>query len=469
MAPLTDGGLANYAIVGDALWYREPDQTWSSLMTLPATISASSQVRLVGDRYLVMQQGTGTASVATLVYYLVNGGVASTTPTTLAGAQIILPDGTDGALVGPYGFAAYTGVWGDATSAITLYQPATKAVTGAQTGYAIATVTATNGYQTQSNINGSLQAAFSYQAGTIDPTGMAPLFNKVTMAAGVANTSDATAIYGTQITAFYNGLTSGETPAVTYPLAAEVGACTLAVAGIAYQTQSTKAVTDSLGLVSQSMVSQSVQAYDVTQLQLGGAGTGYYARLTTLSGTLDGVGSTSTAIHCDQTGFPISRSLQVYNAAGTIDTWTTLYTYLWQAYDVPADLNLLSPVVQQVVQSTPAGAAASTIAINVQTWRQWSGDVPYWAPDRQYRGLKADASFTAWTAGTEPAATDFMLVGQVTARTAHGLPVVAEDSLGTSAAVLYDLSQTYRVATAGNAGSADIHWYGCEPYESTGR
>lgn len=469
VASSSTGTAANYAVIAGQLWYRSPDQSWSSVTTVwtPATDDDPVATRLMADRYLALQWEGANDAVETQVFLLQNGSAAAAMSSPLDNAQILLPNGTAGSLVGPYGFAAYEGDWGDAGGTLTLYQPIGNDVTDSQTGYAVASVTAVNGYQNELYVNGSFSAAFSYAQGTIDPTGSIPFFNTVTVVPGATTTTNPA--NGTTVTAFYNGLTDGETPATAYPSTTTADDHGLTVLGTVYQQAVNK--TNSNGSLIEIAGTSLIQT--VFQRSLGTAGIGYYARQTAVTATLDGVSQTSTANYVTSQGenrcFPVSATVQTYNSAGTIDSWTTTYTYFPDEYEPAQDINLLSPVVQRVVTSLPAGAStASTIAIDIVTWRDWSDGQDHWAPNQSYRGLNATAVFNSWDPDdTPPADDDFMLVGTVLDRTPQGLPLAVANALGTPCAIHYNLNLTFPVASAANADPADFVWYGCEPYESS--
>ncbi len=467
VAPDTSYAVANYTVLGTSLWYRSPDGTWASVQTLPAALTAAdlATVKLLGGNYLVYQSGTGTASVATGAYLLQNGGVATVAPAiSLTGQQIARPSGTAGSLVGRAAFAAFTGTYAASTSQLSLYRPVFGNVSGAQTGYVVASITSNNGYGGETGANGLVSMAFGYQAGTVDASGTIPLFNTVTPVPG--QTTTATPASGTAPMAFYTGLTAAETPATAYPTGAgNAASYTLAMNGASYQSAATATGTGNV----QTAVSQSTTWYQVTLLPLGSAGVGYYARPVQTAQMLDGVTSTRTLTYNSQIGFPASLSTTVTNAQGTQDIFSEQYTYFYSAYDASLSLNLLSPVIQTVSMSQPAGAgSASAIGIQVATWRDWNPGQNHWAPDRTYRSLNAAATFSYWTYGQTPPVADFLLTGQVLSLTPQGMILETADALGTPSTVTYDLSLTYPISTVRNGAPHQALWYGCEPYESSG-
>jgi RHS repeat-associated protein len=462
-APNTRYAVGNYAMIGNNLWSRAANGTWSSVLSLPSGLNATdiASLCLLGDDYLILQQGSGTASQATQVYPLVNGGVVSTTALSLSGQQIQLPDNTAGGLIGRNAFAAYSGTYGESGGNFALYRPVSGNIEGAQVAYCVANVSSDNGFGTQASVNGTLSTAFSYAAGTIDPEGWVPLFNTVTVVPG--QTSTTSPANGTSVFAYYNGLSKDETPATAYPSNSNIGGRTHALAGTLYQ--STISRTDPTALTP---ILGTTVTFTLTLLPLGTVGVGCYARPTTTSTIQDGVAASETTTFSTTTGLPVSRTATVNNTSGTLDSFTEVLSYVGDKYPGVASLNLLSPVVQRQIFSQPNGASTSTVvATEVQTWKDWTGQGA-WGPHRQYRGLSTSASFSAWASGQTPPVTDFLLGGQVMGRGPRGQVLAMADALGTVTSTIYDSSGTYVVATAENCAPGAATWYGCEPYESAG-
>lgn len=465
VAAQTRTAVADYAVVGTKLWFRAATGSWRAVLTLPAGMTAAdfATVRLIGDSYLVLQTGTGTTGVTTLAYLLKNGVATAAPGQPPAGQQIALPSGTGGGTVSQSGFATFTGTFGAAASQLALYRPVFGDVAGAQTGYVVGTVTGDSGYAAQAGVNGRIVTAFGYQSGTIDRSGTVPAFNTVTAVPG--QSAAAGPASGTSILAFYIGLTDTETPTTAYPAAAgNASSHTAALRGTLYQSAATATGTGG----AQTNVTEIVLCHQVTLLPLGTAGVGAYHRPVQQAETQDGVTGTDGFTYDATSGFVRSRTGQVVNAAGTTDSFSEQYTYFYEQYDPTRALNLLSPVVQRIRQSQPAGTATpATIAIDVAAWRDWTGS-GQWAEERGYRGLGANATFAAWTSGQIPPATDFALRWQVTGRAATGAPVASVDALGTAASVLYDQAALSPVASVANCPAGQFAWYGCEPYESSG-
>lgn len=465
VAAETRTAVGSYAVVGTQLWFRAATGGWSAVARLPAAMSAADMatIRLVGDAYLVFQTGTGTSSVTTLAYLLANGAATAAPTPPAAGQQIALPGGSVGATVGRSGFATFAGSFGAGTAPLTLHRPVFGDVGGAQTGYSVASVTSDNGYAAESGINGIVATALAYQAGTIDRGGTVPSYNMVTAVPG--QTATAAPANGTLILAYYTGLTATEAPAAPYPTdAGNAASCTLAMRGALYQSTATATGTGS----SQTTVARTTLCHEVTPLPLGTAAIGAYHRIVQQALTRDGVTGTDQFDWDPASGFARSKSTQIVNAAGTIDGFSERYTYFYEQYDVSRSLNLLSPVVQRLQQSQPAGtSAAATVAIDVVAWRDWAGS-GQWAQERAYRGLSAGATFAAWASGETPPGSDFVLVSQVMARAATGVPIETIDAHGVRASTIYDRDARLPVAAAANCPAGQCAWYGCEPYEAAG-
>jgi hypothetical protein len=466
VAPTTAFAVADYAVIGTTLRFRDADGNWGSVLDLPVDLTADdlATIRLMGGNYLVFQRGTGTDLVGACVYLLQNGGAANgDSPLSLPGQQIAVPSGQAGVLVSGTGFAAYSGTYGSDASQPVLYRPICGGITGAQTGYVAAYAQSDSGYAGQAMANPILSMAFDYGKGTIDPSGTVPLFNTVTAVPG--QTSPASPAQGTQVTAYYNGLTAAEAPATAYPAGTgNASAHTQALVGAWYQSWATATSSDNM----QVTLSLSIQYLQVTLLALGNAGAGAYARRLRTSGKLDGVTSAEDWTYDTGNGLPATRSVSIANESGTQDVFSQQFTYFYSVYaEAGAALNLLSPVVQTVSLSQPAGAETpSVIGKTVTTWRDWGQG--RWAPDAAYQALDKDAVFTAWDYGQTPPDSDFVLSGEILSLTPQGLWLESANALGTNTSATYDLSLTYPITSAGNCASGQSVWYGCEPYESTG-
>ena len=465
-APST-GGPGNYAVVGTQLWHRAANGTWSSVLTLPAGLSAAdlATLRLLADRVLIVQQGTGGATPKTLAYVLANGGVRSGSPIALNGQRFV-PDATgDAALAGRRAFATYTGSYGAAGSTLTLYRPLAGDVEGTQTGYAVATLTTDNGYGSLAGASGLVPTAIACNGtgATVDETGDLPRFNQTTLAPGTAShgaTPNGSLVYG-----FYNGLSSGETPAQAWPSAQYSNALDYraAASGLLF----TVLTRDPEGTT----VAANTTSWQLTAGTLGQAGRSVYARAVRQEDLCDGATGISTTAYSGDTGFPSEVAVETTNAAGTVDRFGVQLTYWWQIYDVPRATNLLAPVVQARRTSTPAGGTQTTVGLHIETWRSdWGAGAGRWAPDRTFLATSASPpAFNAWQPA-DPAPAGYLLQQRVLARTPEGLPLAVVDALGRSTSETYDTSRTYSVATVENcpADATMFSWFGCEPYESSG-
>jgi RHS repeat-associated protein len=469
VAPNTLYGVANYAVVGAAVWFRNAAGSWVSILTLPSTLSVAdmSTIQLLSENYLTFQQGTGTNAVSTSAYLLENGTIVNISPViSLANEQIALPAGSAGSLVGRGEFTTFTGTFGESASQLKLYRPVFGNATGEQTGYTVASVTSDNGYSGEAGINGSVSIAFAYQAGAIDGAGTVPFFNTVTAVPGQSST--VTPASGTMVMAYYVGLTASETPGTPYPACTPGNASsyTRAISGTLYQ--STATATNSGN--TQTTLSQQILSHQVTLLPLGSSGVGVYGRLVQQVDTLDGVSSTQTLTYNSRIGFVASSATQVTNAAGTLDSFSEQFSYFYSIYDTTLSLNLLSPVIQTISSSQPAGVAdAQVIGIELSTWRNWSSTGQnHWAPERRYQALNMNAAFTAWTYGQSPSTTNFVLDTQILSVSSQGLVLETVNEASTPSSASYDQSLTYMVWAAQNCAPQQALWFGCEPYESSG-
>ena len=464
----TAGPAAPYALIGNQLWYCSPTGSWASVLTLPSGLNAGdlASAQLMGDDYLVVQKGTGTAGVATLVYLLGNGGVLNAAaPITLSGSQVAVSGQPASILVGERAFVAYTGAWGSA-AVLTLFRPVSGNVQGKQIGYGAALVTVENGTQGIPDINGSFKTQYlpDSASAVIGAEGYYPLYNKVVVVPG--GVTGGSQVNGNMTYGIYNGLAASEQPAVPYPGAPASQTAMSVLAGELYSQQANDSTA--------AAVASSLFFWSPTTKTLGQWGQGAYARTVQASAIQSGVTQTSTTQYASETGLPTQVSVGVNNVAGTVDTFTTLLTYWWQIYDKSRSLNLLTPVIQTEQRSTPAGVSAATIAIAIETWRSdWGNGAGRWAPDRSFVALNASPpAFNSWNPSDAPPASGYQMTGRVLQRTAAGLPLksISTDPFNTPAMTVYDTSGSYPVFAAGNVapGADMISWFGCEPYETSG-
>lgn len=466
VAPQTSGFPGSYAVVGTQLFARAANGVWSAVLSLPAGLSVAdvATIRVVDNRVLLLQQGTGGASPRTLAYLLANGS-ASATAIALTSQQFVPATAGIPPLTGGSAFATFTGTYGAAGSVITLYRPLVGDVQGGQTGYIAATVTADNGYGSITGASGLMPRAIvcNGTGATVDLSGYTPRFNQVTVVPGSLSatvTPNGSLLYG-----FYNGLASTETPAQPWPSSQYTNALTYAAAaqGLPFLV----VTRDATGAT----VASDSMYWQLTGGTLGQAGRSALGRDTRKEELIDGVTTVSTTAYVPETGFPSAVSTQVYNTAGTIDTMGSQFTYWWQIYDSTRATNFLSPVVQTTKTATPNGGVQTTVAVRVQTWRSdWGAGAGRWAPDRIFQASSATAAaFNAWQPA-DPAPANYLMQERVLARTPEGLPLAQIDALGIAAAVTYDTSRRYTVATISNCPSDPtmFGWFGCEPYESSG-
>jgi RHS repeat-associated protein len=466
VAPRTaDGAVGSYAAVGTRLWHRAADGSWSAVLTLPTGLNAADVATLtvLDDSVLLVQQGTGGSSPATLAYPLANGGAAAAA-VSLAGEQFTPGTGGIPALAGTAAFATFTGSYGASGSTLTLYRALTGDVRGTQTGYAVASVTSDNQYGSTTGSGAVPRAVACNGTGaTVDGSGYLPKFNQSTVIPGVAGgtaTPNGSIVHG-----YYNGLVTGETPAQPFPDGTYTNALSYGAAaqGLGFVTLTRDA--------SGSTAASNQVFWQVTAGVLGQAGRTAYARDVRREDLLDGVTTLSTTTYSTDTGFPATVATQAANAAGTVDAFAAQLTYWWQIYDPSRTTNLIAPVVQTTRTSTPAGGTEATVGVTVQTWRgDWGHGAGRWAPDRTFRALGASApAFDAWQPA-DPAPAGWLMDGRVLATTPQGLPLAAQDALGRVSVLTYDASLTWTVASAGNcpADPTMLAWFGCEPYEQSG-
>ena len=473
LPPRTTTGAPESVLLGTSLWQRQPTvggaDGWTSSMQLPAGLNDAdvASAQLLGDRYLLLQTATGTSAVATLIYLLGNGGVLNANaPITLSGSQFVAPDQPTSALVGERAFIAYTGTWGSGAVPV-LYRPVVGDVQGTQTAYAVASVVADNGTSGIAGVNGAFTTQYLPAAAgaTIDIGGYLPRFNQQVVVPGADQTTSGAVTWG-----IYNGLAATENPAVPYPNPAvsNPGANSLMVAGLSYS----QTINDG----SAAIVGVTTSYLAVTTLPLGQWGIAGYARLVRRDSELDGVTRTDQTSYATETGLPTQVSCNVYNAAGTLDSFAKLFTYWWQIYDSGRATNMLTPIVQVETQSIPAGSTASTTGVSIQTWRDWGNGAGRWAPDRSFAATATPSnpsSFNAWNPADPAPASGYLMTTRVLQRAASGLAtetVEAFNFLNRYATLIYDSSGFYLVAAGRNLPSQSgmLSWFGCESYEASG-
>ncbi len=461
---------SSYVIYESALYAQNPDGTWARGTDLAGAANATDIASFqLTPTFLAYQTGSGTGTQATVVAFLHNGTVQQPpSAISLASEQIYIPGAPPSALVGATAFVTYTGTYASGPTTLKLYRAVGFGVQGTQTLPVVTQATVNTGYPQQAGVNGPVITSYAYenQAATADYFGMMPQFNKASSVAGTSN--PAVAPNGTQATYFFNGLTGtgAETPLMPYPTdAARTNApdnYSLA-RGTAYITTAL----DTAGTT----VRQATQYWWITTLQLGTLGMGAYIRLRQTVSVLAGVTATAQTAYSDVTGLPTSATEYNYLADGSLAATTTTFTYFWQKYDPTRSLNLLTPVVETLVQAITSPLVtptATTVSDSVVTWKDnWGFGAGQWAPYQTFRSTSATApAFNNWNGGTP--ATGWLLTGTVTARDAYGMVIALRNVDTAVASTIYDRDRLKTVAAGANADvmAGELSYLGFEPYET---
>ncbi|MBS1912748.1 MAG: RHS repeat-associated core domain-containing protein [Bacteroidetes bacterium] len=461
---------SSYVIFESALYAQNPDGTWTKGADLAGAANATDIASFqLTPLYLAYQTGTGTGSQATVVSFLHNGTVQQAPGAiTLAGQQIYIPGQPASTLVGATTFVGYTGTWASGPTALTLHRAVGWNVLGTQTLPVVTQVTVDTGYPQEAGVNGPVITSYTFEnaAATVNPAGTTPQFNKASVLGGTAN--PASAPNGTETTYFFNGLTGtgSEAPLMAYPVDAaqtNAPASYSLAAGTAYAS----VTLDTAGAT----VRQGAQYWWIATMQLGSLGMGAYTRLRQTTSTLAGVTATAQTAFSDLTGLPTTATAYNYLADGSLAATASTFTYFWQKYDPTRSLNLLTPVVETVVNAItdPLGTPVTTVVSdNVATWKDdWGFGGGKWAPYQTFRSTSAAApAFTNWSGGTP--ASGWILTGTVTARDACGLVVAMSNVDASVASTIYDRDRLKTVAAGANADitAGELSYLGFEPYET---
>ncbi len=461
---------SNYVIFESAVYYRNPDGSWTQGGALPGAADANDIASFqLAPGYLAYQTGSGTQGAATVVSFLRNGTIVQPPQSiTLAGEQIYIPGAPASALVGEKAFVTYTGTYATGPTTLRLYSAVQEKVQGAQTRYVASVVTVDTGYPETDGVNGPISTAYAFEnnAATIDPTGEMPQFNSGSRLSGTATA--ASAPNGTTTSYYFNGLsgTAPETPLLPYPTGAD-----FTNAPTEYSLAKGAAYTSNQLDTSGETVQSTVYYWWITTLQLGTLGMGGYARLRRTSSVESGVTTNTDSAFSTDTGLPTSSRGYNYQLDGTELVLQEDYIYFWQKYDPTRALNLLTPVVEIVKTSTtsPGGIPQTNIISDqVTTWKSnWGSGPGKWAPYQTFRSTDTTAPpFDKWNGGMPT--TGWLLTGTVMTRDMWGLPISVQDIDGVMTSTIYDRDRLKLVTTGFNANvaAAELSYFGCEPYET---
>lgn len=463
-APRSRGqAVSNYAVLKNALYYRQPDGSWSSVYAFPETLSSedAATIQLLSSRYLLYQVGTGSGTVKTAISFLRNAGAES--HQTLDGQQYAVSGQPAGSLVGLNAFVSYGGTFGQGGSVLTLRRVVELDCQGRQAVYPAASLTENNGYSNQ--VAGYL---FSEAKATAAAGGYVGQFQSASVLAG--GTSQADALLGPALSLFFNGLTPTESDGLDYPTGNNANAQDFysLSKGLLYASMS-------FPKGDQTPASSETNYWEVYLRQLGQVGWGAYARPRRVEQTLDGVLSAVDRDYTSDSGNPASQTTRVYDLDGDQIQIRSLFTYWNTIYDPNGDLgvHLLSPVVQTVHSSRNLTQATPEVATSTPTttWKDnWGSGSGQWAPFKEFRAKNAaPGDFPYWT-DTSPHSGDanWLQTGAVVQRASNGAVTRTTDVLERSTSFLLDRFLRSPVASCFNADASaeEMSYQGFELYQT---
>ncbi|MEM7180468.1 MAG: RHS repeat-associated core domain-containing protein [Spirochaetota bacterium] len=460
---------SNYAIFNNALYYQNPDATWTKAFDIPDTLTATeaSTLRLYSSNYFIYQ-----VADKTIVYPVQNGNIASTGRIEFSNNSILPQGDTGQGFSGENSFITYSGQWGSSME-LNLHAIVEKDAQGELSNPVVAGVTLYSlGKSTgPSPLYGTNQSAHAFAGSTAVAMteGYGALYNHVESAEGTtAITSDASSTpFGKSIVYFFNGLSSTETPSHPYPTGTNTNATDYLalLLGQSYTSENTKYVPATTGTTAaQVTITSFTNSIWVYEKNLWPNRPGFYARSKETQSQLDGVTATVISEYSTDTGLSTSIASTKYNSAGTLDTMTEEFLYWWEKYDPDRSNNLLTPVVQ-----TTRKQNNNIIGISITTWKNdWGYSEKSWAIEAEYIALQADpATFNKWTENSSPLASGWRLISLVATRIATGLPNLVQDSIGRDSSLVYDTKGHYLVSSFANADAngQEASYYGFESYE----
>lgn len=455
------GAPSNFAVVGGTIRYHSWTGVWNDTLIGLAGISSATDldsVQLLPD-FILYQTGSDSR-----LFFLANGTATSGTPLVLTGEQFLVTGQPAEMLVGTSAFITYTGTWDTPASVLTLHRAVGAAVNGAQLTYATRRVTGNNGYPP-----GDLPSVFptgylfDVTAATMEPGGVLPQFNVAKMLPG-----DDEASYGSQVTAYFNGLPPNVPPLIAYP-----------VDGASANAQSLYSLAKGLVYKAQNRLSSTIDtASSLTRYQwiianlVASCGIAFYARSRKIEDALDGVITTTTTEYSTDTGLVVRTSRDNTDIDGRLQYYKRELTYFWEKYDPTRALNILTPIVQQIDKTqTPSVGPADVVTANqVTTWKSdWGSGSGQWSPYKVFAARTADAPpFNAWQP-TDPDPSGWLRVTTATARNSSGGMLRSSGIDGQPMSAGWDNSGTHLVWLDVNGDDAidEVAYFGCEPYELT--
>jgi RHS repeat-associated protein len=475
VAPSTPVVPCRYAVLGASLYYMNSDLAWSAATDadLPKIDAAdATSVQVLSNDYLLYQ----SSADSTVTAWFLSNGTKNAGAATAQGASLLVGGQAADFLVGQSAFVTYAGTWNGADMVLTLHRPVTGAIAGQQTALVVESVSVTSGYANDAkivtipgaNVQNTVQLlgdslvaySFATQGATTTPDGLLPLFNVATVMPRVPVGTNAgvgqTALY------LFNGLSRSETPVEAFPSDSGCENSQLVaslIVGIGYLC----AARDSSG----SVVSRNTAYWwgTVTAAEMGFT---TYARQRRAVTLLDGVSTTINTTYNMVSGYPDTITGSYVDGAGATVATTQSLSYVWEKYPATLGLNILAPIVETVTTATSTGSdpqSTTLIGDCAVTWRQdWGMGVNGWAPAAAFRRTSAQAiDFDAWDSETAPAG--WQQVDAVKARSRSGLIIEAVNIDGVMFAALADRQDRFVYASAFNANTASLSYYGCEPYE----
>lgn len=457
---------SNFVVLANKVYYQNPDTTWTEKFTIPGTLSArdAKTVHLLQARYLVYQFNTGQSHEKTIVYILKNGSVINpNNPIELPGEKITV-DGLPGdALVGLQAFVSYTGTYNSGDFSLKLHRAVTKHVNGIQTGYAVKSITANNGFA-------GIITGFQYDApsAAVNPAGYVCRFNRARGIPGAASLPEATSGYTDHY--FFNGLTANEMPELPYyptdPAHTNARDFYSIVSGQEYA-----ALVYRDGGGSQPVVISSFTGlWWVYSTALGQKGIGFYARIKKSLATQDEVVSTALQEFSADTGLLTRVTTDNFNSAGETEQYTREFKYWWEVYDPDRTLNLLTPIVETTYKTINVPQDRETVTgIYVTTWKDdWGHGQGKWAPFKFYRALDGSPPpFNSWNPGDPEPGDRWLKTRTIRSLNRHGLVLEEEDTEARINSSIHDKSSLFTVANVfnGSASAGEFSYLGFEPYE----
>ena len=466
-AARTDDNQSNYVLLPvagaqphNALYYQQPSATWSLVLPIPDSLTATEtgSLQVLDELYCIYQAGANT-----IVYPLQNGNALARISLS---EQILVPNASPNFLIGRRSFVTYTGTWGAAGSILTLRRVVRQSVKDKLQVFAVNTVQQDTGYQDEPGAQGRLRMAYAFKRdnATVDVDGYKAAYNLATSA--VNSTDVANAPQGTTASSFFNNLRLNEAP-VSPPYPTNPGQDQFTNAtqflrllrGKAYATQQKSSVS------SAPPVATSLEYWFVFTQSITNSGErGFYKRPKKSDTTLNQVPGTVETTFDPLTGLAKQITTYQYNSQATKDTLVSDLTYWWQQYDLNRDLNLLTPVVE-TIQSTNGVKTGDAIT----TWaNDWGLTPAHWAQSATYIATTpTPQAFNKWNANNDPLATGWLLQTSVIERNARGLVQRAIDVLGRMQSTVLDNAGHFPVATFFNADTStrEAGYYGFETYE----